>query len=118
MSSQYLVETDNNNHPESILSFQLFSNCLSNSQRVHILRLGRRGVCVFVESGRTDEIAPRDGGFPTALTDLGFVHYTRTDGFEWYSDSAVADWFCIGSDDTVALPATTSSDTVHGICTL
>ncbi|EJK60125.1 hypothetical protein THAOC_19581, partial [Thalassiosira oceanica] len=84
---------------------------------VHVLRLGRSGVCVFVESGRTDGLAPRDGGFPTALMDLGFVHYTRTDGFLWYSTSTVADWFCIGTDDAVAFPSTTTTDTVHGICT-
>ena len=63
-------------------------------------------------------MAPRDAGFPAILEDLGFAHYTRTYGFEWYSNRAVADWFCIGVDDTVALPATTTADTVHGVCTL
>ena len=62
-------------------------------------------------------MAPRDGGFPAVLEDLGFIHYTRTDGFDWYSDNTV-DWFCKGTDDAVALPATYTTDTVHGICTL
>ena len=74
------------------------------------VNLSTRGVCVIVDS--TDS---RSGGFLTSLGLHGFVPFS-TNGFGW-SFSTKPLMYCAGVDH-VTLPATTTSQLVHGICTL
>ena len=73
-------------------------------------------ICVFVEDGS------RNGGFPSSLVEQhGFTDYGKLPGFQWSKDQFVGDthpflMYCVESDD-VTLPATTTSETLHGICT-
>ena len=78
-----------------------------------------RGICVWVEVA--DE---RDGGFPSSLPGVqGFVRYdTRGTSFAVTDstngdDIIGVDVFCTGRDH-VTLPATSTTITFHGICTL
>ena len=69
------------------------------------------GICIFVESH--DE---RDGGFSHSLVeDEGFTHF-EIDGFTW-QEQYLPSIYCTDSD-RVTLPPTTTTQTVHGICTM
>ena len=70
-------------------------------------------ICVFVEDGS------RNGGFPISLVEQhGFTDYGKLPGFQWSIEGSLKPFlmYCLESDD-VTLPATTTSETVHGICT-
>ena len=71
-------------------------------------------ICVFVEDGS------RNGGFPSSLVEQhGFTDYGKLPGFQWSLGGSLIKPFlmyCVESDD-VTLPATTTSETLHGICT-
>ncbi|EJK63323.1 hypothetical protein THAOC_16025, partial [Thalassiosira oceanica] len=84
------------------------SDMVSRGTEIEV-SLSTAGVCVFVESAYW-----RSGGFLTSLEQLGFTPYVAA-GFTW-SISTPPSLFCTGADH-VTLPATTTSQFVHGICT-
>ena len=84
-----------------------------------IISVITRGICIFVDSHDG-----RDGGFRQSLVDGGhdFTHY-EVDGFNWQGQWGQnpglnpPSMYCIASDH-VTLPATTTPETIHGICTM
>ena len=94
---------------------------LENGNGINVdVQVLTRGICVWVEVA--DE---RDGGFPSSLPGIqGFVRYDTsgtnfavTDSTNTNGEDLAIDLFCTGRDH-VTLPATSTTITSHGICTL